>query len=409
MVTNAASERPVTGSCERCGRGHDLLIPEPGSGNLDFARIGARFRWCAGCGRTVGRACCWERGAGLCPDCAALRFAEDPSLTDVVLTRTALSGLLAATDAMKALVGQLPGQGVADEGRARGAWEDAWLEAGIGIVRAEGATRTARRRGMAASVTRDDRRWLNDQLESHGASWDGRQRAVADALERVGLRLRALAARARAADAPTVPSPEPALVPVPMSDAEPAAARLDAREAAPVDVRPPARPGPRDREPQTEMEPAPHPGPAAVAPWPPSKAAARAELDILGPPVAGGGRRSLGARLEPAPRLPRSARAAVAPDWEGRPVLARSTSARPAPAWPPLAPTRPPATPRWAPEAPTRPSAGRERAVGPQAVIVILVLLAFIGLVVTAAVVVQLFGVAAASAPAAVSGPSLSA
>ncbi len=213
------NERPVTGFCERCRQAHELLIPEPGLGDRDFQRIGARFCWCAGCGRVVGRTCCWDGSAGLCPDCMALRAAKDPSLTDAVLTRNALSALSAATDAVAGLEARLGRLTVSEDDVTRNAWEDAWLEMGIAIVRADHATDTARRRGAEASVTSDDQEWLTRQLASRGGAWDARHRAVVDRVERVGTRIHALGTVDLPAATPMAPAEDSRLVAVPMTRA----------------------------------------------------------------------------------------------------------------------------------------------------------------------------------------------
>ena len=360
-VSTVATEHPVTGSCERCARRHDMLIPEPGSGDLDFERIRARFSWCAGCSRIVGRTCCWDGSSGLCPDCAALRERPNPSMTDVVLTRTALSGLTAAADAMGGLERRLQQQRVTDEEQASNAWEDAWLETGIGILRADGAVRAARTWGATASVTPADAQWLHGQLATLGATWEERYHAVADRLERVGLRIRALGAVGLPAATPPDASPEPERVPLPVGPTLSPVTRLPTREPAPVGAPPPA------------PVPSPPSEAAAVPSWPPSRRLPTARLDLPDQPVAVSQRRQP-VRPAPPPRLPPSARPDLPAAWEGRPVLARPAVAR-----------------RHAP------MPARARTVGRQVVMVLLVLLALIGLVVTAALTVELLGFAAVS------------
>lgn len=182
------TERPVTGSCERCGRAHDLLIPEPGSGDLHIQRIAARFAWCAGCDRLVGLSCCWDGGAGLCADCATALGRQE--LTDESLTRGALGAIASAAVSLAAVEARLRKMPVRNEDRARNAWEDAWLEAGALIVRATSAARVVRRRGPPASDGAMDR------LATLGATWAARSRSMDDRLHRVGLRIHALSVMA---------------------------------------------------------------------------------------------------------------------------------------------------------------------------------------------------------------------
>jgi hypothetical protein len=245
-VTSVTKGRPVTGFCERCARANSLLIPVPGSGDLDFERIPARFSWCAGCDRIVGRTCCWDGAAGLCPDCAALRAAQESSLTDAVLARNALSGLSAATDAATALGARLGQLTASDDDQARNGWEDAWLETGIAIVRADHATETARRRGAEASATAADEEWLARELASRGGAWHDRRQEVADRLEQVGLRVRALGAVALPAAPPMATPAESRLVAVPMTRADSPITQQPVREppsvgARPTEVEPPSR------------------------------------------------------------------------------------------------------------------------------------------------------------------------
>jgi hypothetical protein len=238
-VTSVTKERPVTGFCERCARAHNLLIPVPGSGDLDFERIPTRFSWCAGCDRIVGRTCCWDGAAGLCPDCAALRAAEHSSLTDAVLSRSALSGLSAATDAATVLEARLGQLTISDDDQARNGWEDAWLETGIAIVRADQATETARRRAAEASVTAADRESLVGQLASRGGAWQERRQEVTERLEQVGLRIRALGAVAAPAAATPMAAPAASrLVAVPMTRARSPVTQQPVREPASVGARP---------------------------------------------------------------------------------------------------------------------------------------------------------------------------
>ena len=129
-------------------------------------------------------------------------------MTDVVLTRTALSGLSAATETMDGLERELLRLRVNDEEEGRSAWEDAWLETGIAIVRADSAVRTARSRGDESSLAPDDARWMRQQLGALGDRWEERYRAVADRLEGVGLRLHALGTLALPAAPPADPPPD---------------------------------------------------------------------------------------------------------------------------------------------------------------------------------------------------------
>ena len=288
-------ERPVTGFCERCARAHNLLIPVPGSGDLDFERIPARFSWCAGCDRIVGRICCWDGAAGLCPDCAALRAAQDSSLTDAVLSRSALSGLSAATDAATALGARLGQLTVSDDDQARNGWEDAWLETGIAIVRADHATETARRRGADASVTVADEEWLVRQLASRGGAWDERRQEVADRLEQVGLRIRALGAVAMPAATPEAAPAETRLLAVPMTREQSPAMQQPVREPASVGAQP------------TEVVP---PGP--MAPWPPGHRSTPPELGRPAQSVASSALHVL-ARPDPSPQSPTTPRPPTRP------------------------------------------------------------------------------------------------
>jgi hypothetical protein len=391
-----ANERPVTGSCERCARGHDLLIPEPGSGDLDFQRIVARFGWCAGCDRVVGRTCCWDVSAGLCPDCAALRAAQEPSLTDAVLTRNALFGLSAATESLNSLGRRLRRLPVTDEERARNGWEDAWLEAGVLIVRADSAADTAHGRGAAASVTPSDEQWLTDQLATRGAAWDKHDRAVADRLERVGLRIHALGALALPVATPAAPPPERQLVPVPVTRTLSPVTHLPVREPASVGARAPAR------------TPSGVPAPPAVAPRPPARRPSSTQPDgrirrdaavarqVAIPPAA---------PPQPSPS-PRSRPAQPVPPAQRVVVVQRAVPVRPAepphrasapqPGRPVL--PRPVARPQPAP----RPSAASSG--GPWAVALLVALLTVIGAVVVVMAAIDRLGGAAEPSSGAVAG-----
>ena len=181
-------ERPVTGSCERCRQDHDLLIPEPGLGDLHLERIAERFGWCAGCDRLVGRRCCWVGDAALCAECSADVSTPGSSLTDASLTRDAFNAIAAAATSLaaaEARLGELP---VHDEDRARNAWEDAWLEVGALTVRAECAASVVRR--LEAGQPDGP----HDRLAVLGAEWTVRSHAMTGCLRRVGLRIRARAA-----------------------------------------------------------------------------------------------------------------------------------------------------------------------------------------------------------------------
>jgi hypothetical protein len=177
-------ERPVTGSCERCRRAYDLLIPEPGLGDLHLERITARFGWCAGCDRLVGQRCCWVGDADLCADCAAAVSTPGASVTKVSLTGSALHAIAAAASSLagaEARLGELP---VRDVDRARSAWEDAWLEAGALTVRAESAARLVRRRAGSGSGA-------SGRFAALATTWKARSRAMDDRLRDVGRRIRA--------------------------------------------------------------------------------------------------------------------------------------------------------------------------------------------------------------------------
>ena len=406
------NERPVTGSCERCARGHDLLIPEPGSGDLDFPRIGARFSWCAGCARVVGRTCCWDSSAGLCADCAALRAVPQRSLSDAVLARNALSGLTAATESMDALEERLHRLPVTDESEARNGWEDAWLEAGVVIVRAESAAEIASARGAAASVTPANTHWLTDELATLGAAWEDRRRAAADGLERTGLRIRSLGALTLPAAAPAASPAERQMVAVPVNRTLSPVTHLPVRETALVGARPSAPPRP---EPRAAAHPSATPRPPArarpggrpVAPARPDAAVEQAP----GPPAAR--------------RLARPPGLASVPPPPAEPVVLddRHRSRRPVrPAEPPprgrvarpvgAVPSRPPRPARGAPPRPvaaaarptpapavrpsTMPRSGRA------AVVLTVALLALIGAVVAALSIADRLGGAVEPSPRAV-------
>jgi hypothetical protein len=199
-------ERPVTGSCERCRQAHDLLIPEPGLGDLHPERITTRFAWCAGCDRLVGRRCCWVADADLCSDCAAAASMAGGSATDASLTGNALRAIAAATSSLagaEARLGELP---IRDEDRARNAWEDAWLEDGALTVRAESAARLVRRHAGSGSGA-------SGRLAALVTTWQARSRAMDNRLRDVGRRIRAPSA----VDAPSAGASNrgPAEVPSP--------------------------------------------------------------------------------------------------------------------------------------------------------------------------------------------------
>ena len=193
-------ERPVTGSCERCRQGHDLLIPEPGLGDLHLERVAERFGWCAGCDRLVGQRCCWIGDAALCADCSSDLTTPGSTLSDASLTSNALNAIASAASSLaaaEARMGELP---VRDEDRARNGWEDAWLDAGALAVRAGSAARVVRRRGQGDS---DDA----DRFAALATTWKARSGAMEGRLQDVGRRIRALgvaaAPRAGASDSPT--------------------------------------------------------------------------------------------------------------------------------------------------------------------------------------------------------------
>jgi hypothetical protein len=178
-------ERPVTGSCERCRQDHDLLIPEPGLGDLHLERIAERFGWCAGCDRLVGQRCCWVADAALCADCSTDLTTPGSSLTDASLTSNALNAIAAAASSLaaaEARLGELP---VRDEDRARNAWEDAWLEVGTLAVKTDSAARAVRRRASDS----DD---AADRFAALATTWKARGGAMDDRLRDVGRQIQAL-------------------------------------------------------------------------------------------------------------------------------------------------------------------------------------------------------------------------
>jgi hypothetical protein len=179
-------ERPVTGSCERCRQDHDLLIPEPGLGDLHLERIAERFGWCAGCDRLVGQRCCWVADAALCAGCSTDLTTPGSPLTDASLTNNALNAIAAAASSLAAAEARLGKVPVRDEDRARNAWEDAWLEAGALVVRADSAARVVRRRRQSDS---DD---AADRFAALTKTWKARGDAMDDRLRDVGRRIQAL-------------------------------------------------------------------------------------------------------------------------------------------------------------------------------------------------------------------------
>lgn len=378
------NERPVTGSCERCARGHDLHIPEPGSGDLKFQRIGALFSWCAGCGRVVGQVCCWEGSAGLCSDCAALRAAG--LLTDASLARSALSGLSAATASMAAVDGRLRRMRVTGKNLLVNAWEDAWLDAGILNARVESADAAARR-SAAATATPDDAHRLTLQLAALGATWDARNRAVADRLERVGLRIRGLGALTPPAAASGRVPPERELVPVRVGTTISPVTRLPVRQPASVGVRRP--------EPARPTAPARRTAPATL-PAQPQEAPARQLGPARQPRPA---QRVVPAQVvaterRTAPLQPVAPLQPAAPPQRAQPP----PPVRPAPPGP-VPPTRPVLAPDVAPQPGLQPWTARtssRRA--------IMLMVALLGATVVVAAVADRLGGAGDSSPSPISG-----
>lgn len=216
------SERPVTGSCERCARRFDLLIPEPGSRDLDFNRIEALFRYCGHCGRLVGRACCWDPAARACHSCRArvVDGARAGSAGELAVARGELRAIddaivrLADIDARLASL-----EGRAGDARTRAddpldAWEDAWLATGALMSRVESLGEAVAARLTAPPVAPSAAQQMRAELRRRATVYEARVRRLSDHLVRLGRSLR------RSRTAPPAPTDEEQRVPVPIiSDA----------------------------------------------------------------------------------------------------------------------------------------------------------------------------------------------
>ncbi|MGH7477948.1 MAG: hypothetical protein ACRELD_16940, partial [Longimicrobiales bacterium] len=186
-------ERPVTGSCEQCGRGYELRIPAPGSADLQFRRIERVFRWCVGCGMFVGRRCCWDPAAAACARCAAaspISDARAPAFGDPIAAHAAIGELDAAIAALAELEESLELDADADREQALDAWEDAWLATGALIARVESCRVAAASRLQDLSpLAEEPVRELSAALRPLLATYETRWRSVARRLAGAGRRI----------------------------------------------------------------------------------------------------------------------------------------------------------------------------------------------------------------------------
>ena len=213
------NERPVTGSCEQCGRTYALLIPGPGSGGPQLQRVRNAFGWCINCRQFVGRACC--RGAGRrCIQCEQANPAAEPDreaggFAALAAARAAIRHLDGAAAEFSKVEDMLDAVGSADAAAAIGAWDDAWLAAGTLDTRLD-SMREATVALLGALPSDEAERALELEqelgavMESHSARW----RSIIDRLVEAGRRLPASPAPETLLPAPPAsPSPGPTLAP----------------------------------------------------------------------------------------------------------------------------------------------------------------------------------------------------
>ena len=213
------NQRPVTGSCEQCGRTYTLLIPGPGSDGLQLQRVRDAFGWCIECRQFVGRACC--RGAGRrCVRCEQAHRAAEPDreasgFAALATARAAIRHLDGAAAEFSKVEDLLDAIGSADGAAAIPAWDDAWLAAGTLDTRLD-SMREATVALLGTLPSDEAERALELQhelgalIESHAARW----RPIIDRLVEAGRRLPTSPATETLRPAASAsPSPVPPLVP----------------------------------------------------------------------------------------------------------------------------------------------------------------------------------------------------
>ena len=196
----AVKERPVTGSCGRCGHEYELPTPVPGSGDLQLQAYTDVMAWCAGCDQPVGRACCFRAGP-TCIHCAALEDdsaeQEEPSgFAQVGLARAAIRGidaLLAGLASVDHHIAELSDARLTRREAAMDAWRAAWLAFASLMLRIQQSRQAAETRIAALPSDEGDRaRELTDELEEVASAVSAAASARADDLAEAG---RGIAAR----------------------------------------------------------------------------------------------------------------------------------------------------------------------------------------------------------------------
>lgn len=189
-------ERRATGYCERCAQRLDLLIPEPGSTDLELRRVEDLIRFCAGCSRYVGRACCWRPDDAACADCAAgVVSVKDNGGTGTDAVGSGAMRVLAEAPAELTEVEEhaAASAAAADRDRAVDAWEDAWLEAGTLSARVDSAggavvKRVAEPAAAPGGRSDEPRRQLRRLMQASAARREAAVRALAQAGTRIASR-----------------------------------------------------------------------------------------------------------------------------------------------------------------------------------------------------------------------------
>lgn len=249
----AVKERPVTGSCGRCGHEYELPTPVPGSGDLQLQAYTDVMVWCAGCDQPVGRACCFGAGP-ICIHCAALEDSaeqEEPSgFAQVGFARAAIRGIDALLAGLASVDRHIAA--LSDDPQTRGeaamdAWRAAWLALASLTLRIEQSRQAAESRIAALPSDEGARaRELTDELEEVASAVSAAASARADDLIEAGRRLAARIGRIRPPSAkaitPAAPDPSQAVpISIPPSRPKPIAI-VEQPQVTPVPVVVEARP-----------------------------------------------------------------------------------------------------------------------------------------------------------------------
>ena len=140
---SSSTDLHVTGHCQRCGGEHLIPLPDRGSHDLALDRVAAALRFCVGCGRYVGRSCCWRPGAVACLDCAeaaSLRRSLPATESPMPAGPPGLHDVELAVHELHRLSELLAHGGREDaDPREDIAWTETWSEAGLLNARIQSA------------------------------------------------------------------------------------------------------------------------------------------------------------------------------------------------------------------------------------------------------------------------------